>query len=127
MDIAIEIEADDLPPLLAQAQAEQIEVECFEPKRFGGVAELAVVVLPIAAGTLPWITKIILARIAANRHVKVKVNGIEIQGLSASNTQKLLAELLADQANASPPAPPSSAPGVSPPGKRKAKLGPGVD
>lgn len=102
MDIAIEIDADDAPPLLADAEVESIPVECFAPKRFGGAAELAVLVLPVATATLRWITKIVLAQIAANRYVKVKVNGIEIQGLSASDTKRLLEDLLASD-DSSPP------------------------
>jgi hypothetical protein len=102
MDIAIEIDADDAPPLLADAEVESIPVECFAPKRFGGAAELAVLVLLVATATLRWITKIVLAQIAANRYVKVKVNGIEIQGLSARDTKRLLEDLLASD-DSSPP------------------------
>lgn len=100
MNVALELPKEEAAQVLADAALENIDAELFEPKRFDGATAIAVLVVPLIPATLTFLSKIIMARIASNRHVKVKANGVEIQGLGAADTRKVLADLLADKEDA---------------------------
>jgi hypothetical protein len=92
-EIAIEIEKAVVEEYKALAEQNGIELEDFELKRFDGGVAIVAVVLPLMSATLPFITKMVVAQIEAKRHVKVKVKGVELQGLTAAEAGRILAQL----------------------------------
>ncbi len=89
-EIAIEIEKSEVEAWDTEARSAEIELEAFELKRFDGGVAIVAVILPVITATLPFVTRMVLAQIAAKRHVKVKVDGVELQGLSASEAERIL-------------------------------------
>ena len=90
--IALEIETAQVPAYEDSARAEGLELEAFDLKRFDGGLAITTIVLPLIAATLPFITKAYLAEVAARRYIKAKVDGIELQGLTADEIVKIMRE-----------------------------------
>jgi hypothetical protein len=55
----------------------------------GGGAEMVECLMTVTATLAPFVTKILLERIRAKRHVVVKVDGMEVRGLSESRVVEL--------------------------------------
>ena len=89
-EVAVEIEEGMLPSYRADAALEGISAEEFLPKRFGGGMATAVMIIPIISSSIPFITKMVIAEIEARRHVVVKIDGVEIRGISESKLERIL-------------------------------------
>jgi hypothetical protein len=60
--------------------------------RFDGMQAMQLLVT-LTTFSVPFVTKIVLERIRANRHVEIRKGGFTIKGLTADNAAKIIQEL----------------------------------
>jgi len=86
-DIVVEIESVDLETIKSQDG-----VTLVESNRFDGSTVVQVIVY-LSAVSIPWLSKIIIEAIKSDRHVKVKKDGMVIEGINPDSISDLLNEL----------------------------------
>jgi hypothetical protein len=68
-------------------------IDIVEVKRFGGDADLIQAIVTITVTTIPVLGSIISKLIDKKKSVKIKVNGVEITGLTKDNVREILEEI----------------------------------
>lgn len=68
------------------------EFEVFKAKRADAAATVLEIITYLSPLTIPVIAGIIKEQIRARKHVKVKVKGVELQGLSEETVERILRE-----------------------------------
>jgi hypothetical protein len=69
------------------------DVRVVEAKGLEGTHFLNVLI-GLSSLTLPLITKVVIELIRARKHVSLKVDGVELTGLSEKNAKELLTQLI---------------------------------
>ena len=87
LDVVVELNPSD--PCLGQLKALDSHHQTLSSSYFGG-GDTVTVLMSISAGLIPALVKIINASIAARRHISVKVDNMEITGVSEATLIKLL-------------------------------------
>jgi putative effector of murein hydrolase len=62
-------------------------------RRFDGQPEILQVLVILTSVTIPAIAKIVIELIRSRKHVSLKVNGIEVKGISEENIFNILKEI----------------------------------
>jgi len=76
---------------VARAELEALDAKVIaEPENFDGGASIISAVVVLTPVVIPAIVSIVKARLAADRHVKVKMKGIEVSGASLKDVEKFL-------------------------------------
>ncbi|HJR07847.1 MAG TPA: hypothetical protein VJ842_11340 [Pyrinomonadaceae bacterium] len=68
-------------------------IDIVEVKRFGGDADLIQAIVTITVATIPVLGSIISKLMDKKESVKIKVNGVEITGLTKDNVREILEEI----------------------------------
>jgi hypothetical protein len=92
--LLLEVASDQAAAFAPLSQITGEELTLVERKRFDGVHELVEVLVPLALGTLPFITKVLVELIKARQHVRILYDGIEIGGVTEETAERILANLL---------------------------------
>jgi hypothetical protein len=95
-DVVVEFHGEEPPELRELAAAHPDELTLIESKGFGAT-EYTVQVLAVAGstGVLRSLITVARAHIESKRHISIKAEGVELQGLSARDAGRVL-EHLAD-------------------------------
>jgi hypothetical protein len=92
VDIMIEVDNEDKEYFESIFNAHRITVDMVETQRFGGMTETLAFIAAITTASLPVISKVIVEAIRAKHNVKIKIKGLEIDGITEENAMKILAE-----------------------------------
>ena len=90
--VSVQVLADDSAfHEICQAAPESVTV--VSPKHFHGGADLTQAIVALSSLTLPLLAKVLTEAIKARKFVSIKMNGVEIKGLTADNALEILKEL----------------------------------
>lgn len=89
----VEFIGDQPPELAGLAQQFPTEVQLVESKGFGAIDPSLQALLVLTPAVTMAITKIVVAHIQAKQPVKIKANGVEIEGVDADEAVRLLKSL----------------------------------
>lgn len=98
MDLIIEIPCDDSADLAQLKQEHAEDIAMVEASRFDGVTVVQLIV-QLSGATIPWIAQYLMARLKAQKEVRIKTDGIEVSGMDVNNATKLLEKLLHEKSS----------------------------
>ncbi len=95
--LIIEVESKDEHFLRTLQTSSPFEAKLFHSRRFEGEIGITEALTILATVTIPVIAKVIIELLRARKQVRIKVDGIEISGLTENTTVGILEKLLVDR------------------------------